>query len=75
MRSVGTYLIVIGIGLVLFGLWLRLRFPWRWLGRLPGDIVVRRGNFTLYFPLVTGLLLSLVLSLLIFLIIRLTGRR
>ena len=32
------------------------------LGRLPGDIVVRRGNFTFYFPLVTSLILSILLS-------------
>jgi DUF2905 family protein len=36
----------------------------RYLGRLPGDIVVRRPGFTLVFPLVTCLLLSLLLSLL-----------
>ena len=39
----------------------------RYLGRLPGDIVVRRGNFTFAFPIVTCLLLSLVLSLLLWL--------
>jgi len=33
------------------------------LGRLPGDIMIERGNVTFYFPLVTCLLLSLVLSL------------
>ena len=35
------------------------------LGRLPGDIVYRKGNFTFYFPLVTCLLLSVILSLLL----------
>ena len=39
----------------------------RWIGRLPGDVVVRRGNFTLAFPIVTCLLISLVLSLLLWL--------
>lgn len=39
----------------------------RWVGRLPGDVVVRRGNFTLAFPIVTCLLLSLVLSLILWL--------
>lgn len=40
-------------------------WPWvsRWFGRLPGDIVVRRGAFTFAFPLVTCLLISLLLSL------------
>lgn len=34
------------------------------IGRLPGDIVIRKGNFTFYFPLITSLLLSLVLTIL-----------
>jgi len=40
------------------------------LGRLPGDVVVERGNFTFYFPLVTSILLSLVLSGLLWLLRR-----
>jgi hypothetical protein len=39
----------------------------RWIGRLPGDVVMRRGNFTFAFPIVTCLLISLVLSLLLWL--------
>ncbi len=35
------------------------------LGRLPGDIVYKRGNVTFYFPIVTSLLLSLLLTLLL----------
>ena len=43
---------------------------WRWigvlrLGRLPGDIVVQRQNFTFYFPVATGLLVSVVLTLIL----------
>ena len=37
------------------------------LGRLPGDIVIRRGSFTLYLPLVSCLILSIVLSLILWL--------
>ena len=33
------------------------------LGRLPGDIVVRRGNFSFYFPLATSIVVSLLLTL------------
>jgi hypothetical protein len=40
------------------------------LGRLPGDIVVRRDNFTLYFPIVTCLPISAVLSLFLWLVNR-----
>jgi cobalamin synthase len=45
------------------------RIPW--LGRLPGDIHVQRGNWSFYFPLATSLLLSVVLSLLFYIL----GRR
>lgn len=40
------------------------------LGRLPGDLVYRRGNFTFYFPLMTSILLSLVLTALLWLLRR-----
>ena len=42
-----------------------------WVGRLPGDIYIQRGNFTFYFPLATSLLLSVVLTLIFYLV----GRR
>jgi hypothetical protein len=40
------------------------------LGRLPGDIVIERGNTTFYFPIVTSILLSLILSGLLWLLRR-----
>jgi len=55
--TVGVLLIVAGIVVAVAG---RLG-----IGRLPGDFVVRRGNATFYFPLMTSLLLSVVLSLLL----------
>ena len=52
--------VLIGIGvLLLFG----AKLPF-FLGRLPGDIMIKRGNFTFYFPLTTCILLSLLLTLL-----------
>lgn len=42
----------------------KLPFP----GKLPGDIVIDRGNFKMYFPITTSILISLVISLIIFLI-------
>ena len=72
IRELGKVLVVFGVVLVGVGALLALgwRLPGR-LGRLPGDIIIRRENFTLYFPLVTCLLLSVVLSLLLWLL----GRR
>lgn len=59
--GLGLLLVVVG-GVVL--LVSRLGLP---LGRLPGDIVVRRQGFTLYLPLGTSILVSVVLSLLVYL--------
>jgi DUF2905 family protein len=60
-----TILIALGVLLLAGGLlWPLLS---RYVGRLPGDIVVRRGNFTFAFPLVTCLVLSLLASLLLWL--------
>ena len=53
---------VLGAVLFLIGLLLTVTGPIG-LGRLPGDIVLRRGNFTFYFPIVTSILLSIALSL------------
>ena len=55
-------LIVLGGVLLLAGLLLSLGTRVPWLGRLPGDIVYRKGNFTFYFPLATSLLVSLILT-------------
>ncbi len=58
----GRFLVVLGIVLVVIG----LLWPWLGkigLGRLPGDIVIERENFTFYFPITTSILVSLVLSL------------
>jgi len=54
-------LITLGVLLVVAGLAIKLGLP---LGRLPGDIVIRRGNSTFYFPIVTGIVISVILSLL-----------
>ena len=62
MGDLGRTLLIVGAVLFVAGLLLTLgpRIPG--LGRLPGDIVYRKGNFTFYFPLVTSLLLSLLLT-------------
>ena len=60
-------LLGLGIALMLIGL------AWPWLSRLPlfhlpGDIVIQRPGFSLYFPVTTGLLISLLLSLIFWLL-------
>jgi hypothetical protein len=71
MSDVGKLLIVFGLLIALVGVVLVLIGRVPWLGRLPGDILIRQGNWTFYFPLATSLLLSLVLTLLVWLL----GRR
>lgn len=72
LRELGKLLLIFGIVLVVIGGLLTLgpKLPGR-LGRLPGDIIIRREHFTLYFPLVTCLLLSVILSLVFWLLGRL----
>jgi hypothetical protein len=63
VQEIGRLLIVLGVVIVLAGgvLLLAGRIPW--LGRLPGDIVIRRDHVTFYFPIVTSVILSIVLTL------------
>lgn len=56
----GAVLVVVGAVLILLG-----RTP---LGRLPGDLLIRRENVTFYFPLATSIIVSVVLSLILWLI-------
>jgi len=69
--SMGKLLIVMGVILIVVGGLFLLAPKLPFLGRLPGDIAVRRGNWSFYFPLTTSILLSLLLTLLF----NLFGRR
>jgi hypothetical protein len=64
---VGRHLIVAGLVLTGVGVLVHYGVP---LGRLPGDFVIRRDNFTLYVPLATGILVSVALTILLALIRR-----
>lgn len=72
MPELGRGLIAIGLSIALLGVLLLFsdRLP---LGRLPGDIVVRRENFTCAVPLATMLLLSIVLTVILNLLARWRG--
>lgn len=67
MPELGKLLVLAGVVLVVVGAILYFGGSYSRLGRLPGDIVIRRGNFSFYFPLVTCILLSLILTLLFYL--------
>jgi hypothetical protein len=57
----GKALVVIGLVIAGLGLVSMLGVP---IGRLPGDVAVKRGNFSFYFPLTTSIILSILLTLL-----------
>ena len=67
MPSLGKSLIVIGLVIALIGVIFSLAGRIPWLGRLPGDIYVKRENFTFYFPLATSIIISLILSFILWL--------
>ncbi len=72
MGPLAKMLIIMGLFLVALGgvLLLASKLPHLGLGRLPGDIYIKRGNFTFYFPIVTCIILSVVLTLLLNLFFR-----
>lgn len=69
--GVGKFLILAGVFLILFGLlfifWERIPF----LGKLLGDLMIQRGSFRLFIPVVTCIVISLVLTILINIVLRL----
>jgi len=64
MQDLGKTILIIGLVLVVFGAVLWKTGGLGGLGRLPGDLFVRKGNATFYFPVVTCLVISAVLTLL-----------
>lgn len=69
LPNFGKLLILFGSIMIIFGLLLLLGDRIPYIGRLPGDIYIRKGNFSFYFPLMTCIILSIIFSL-IFTIIR-----
>ena len=65
MQEIGKLLVLFGIVMALAGAALWSGFGAGWLGRLPGDIRIERGNSGFYFPIVTCIILSIVISLLL----------
>jgi len=68
MSALGKMLVIMGVFIALVGiaLWWGPKIPF--LGKLPGDIYIKKGNFSFYFPVVTCILISIILSLILTLI-------
>lgn len=67
MNGLGRMLIFAGVVLIAAGVVISFAPRLPWLGKLPGDISIRRENFSFYFPLATSLLLSALISLILWL--------
>lgn len=63
MESFGKTLVFLGLALVVVGALLWTGFGRGWLGRLPGDINIERGNFGFHFPVVTCIIVSILLTI------------
>ena len=63
----GAFIVALGL---LLTFWNRIPF----LGKLPGDIFLQKGNFQFFFPIVTSLVISAVFTIIINLIIKLLGK-
>ena len=63
MPELGKFLVILGVVILVLGLLLWSGIGTGWLGRLPGDIRIERGNSAFYLPIVTCIVISIVLSL------------
>jgi len=64
MAPIGKSLVFAGVAITVVGLALWGLSSVPYIGKLPGDIYIRRGNFSFYFPLVTCILISIAATLL-----------
>ena len=71
IQHAGKFLIVLGIVIIVIGGLLLFSGKIPWIGKLPGDILIQKKNYTIYFPLATSILISLIISLIFWLF----GRR
>jgi len=67
-NALGNFLIIFGVVFILLGIFLIFfeRIPF--FGKLPGDILIKKENFTLYFPLTSCILISVILTLIFYFI-------
>jgi hypothetical protein len=67
LDHMGKFLIIVGIVCIVVGLLINYAHKIPFLGKLPGDIFIEKGNVKVYFPIATSILISILLSLLLFL--------
>jgi len=70
VEHLGKALLVMGLIIAAVGGLMMASGKIPWLGKLPGDIIIQRKNFTLYFPIATSIILSILLTLVLWFISR-----
>jgi ribose/xylose/arabinose/galactoside ABC-type transport system permease subunit len=68
MTDLAKFIIILGVVLILAGLVLLYAGKIPFFGKLPGDFLIRKKNFTFYFPLTTGIIISILVTLILFLV-------
>ena len=71
IESIGKFLLIAGVIFVIVGVFLAYGPKIPFLGKLPGDIYIKRDNFSFYFPVTTCILISVVITF----ILRLSGKK
>ena len=68
MQSIGKYLIVFGAVILAAGIILTFFPRLNYFGKLPGDISIKKENYSVYFPIVTSIVISILLTLIFWII-------
>ena len=63
LGALGKLLILLGVFIILIGLLLMIGDKLPWVGKLPGDIIIKKEKFSFYFPITTSILISLLITL------------
>jgi len=64
LGPLGKLLILLGVFIIAIGVLLSVGDKIPWIGKLPGDIIIKKEKFTFYFPITTSIIISIVLTLL-----------
>jgi hypothetical protein len=74
MEGIGKILLIVGGAIIVLGLLFLFAPHIPFLGKMPGDINIKKDDFSFYFPIVTCILVSIVLTIIVNVIIRLIGK-
>ena len=70
LMFLGGLLLLLGVVMVVLGKWIDSGGEFGWLGKLPGDVIIKRDRVTWYFPIATSLLISVIGSLILYMFFR-----